>query len=169
MRRKSIWLLLLLLALAAWSFRDPIEAWTNDIVARHSARNTLASWGLEPSRDNVDLYLASDHSLPLGRNIPADSIGSTKPLEAIPDEIRFSNLWNYGQLFERDRVTIGVYDMDPVVTSRLDRIARDFVRHYAEGVGLRAPAGGCEAGQIDSCRILLKRLSSSYFVSREYK
>jgi hypothetical protein len=133
MRRKSIWLLLLLSALAALAFRGSIETWTNDIVARHSARKTLASWGLEPSRDNVDLYLSANHANPFGRGSDAESMGSAEPVDSIAAEVRFSDRWNYGQLYEQGQVTIGVYVSDPVVPARLDRIARE----YPAGPGRR--------------------------------
>ena len=125
MRRRFIFVFLPLLGLAALAFRGPIEALTDHIVGRLAARKVLASWGLAPSPDNVDLYLSVDRSPGGGRTTSADFGGPATPVAAIPDDRRFSDHWSYGQLFEQGRITIGIYNADPLVRARLDRMIRD--------------------------------------------
>lgn len=137
MRRFVLYGFLLAAVLAVLLFRGPIEAGVERAVARHSARRTLASWGLEPSRDNVALYLAADHAR-LGAWIFDDGpIGIDGPLPATPDDIRFSENWTYGDLFARGWVTIGIFNADRAVAARLDRLVGDYPAGPGRGIAIR--------------------------------
>ena len=133
MRRPYTILFLVFSVAAAWMLRGRIESLVDGMVCRHSARKTLAAWGLPPSRDNVDLYLSANHARPLAWESHPDSFGNTGSFESIPQDRPFSGRWTYGQLFDPDQITIGVYNMDAAVTARMERISRD----YPAGPGRR--------------------------------
>ena len=114
------------MALAAVLFREPLAAAIGHAVNRWEARKTLAAWGLEANGENIDLYLAADHFRLGAWAFDDRAIGISAPLPAISGAARFSERWSYGDLFEPGRVVIGIYDMDCAITSRLERLARDY-------------------------------------------
>jgi hypothetical protein len=124
MRRRLIFVVLPLAGLAAWLLRQPLESQIKALVARRAARHTLTGWGLVPTPENMRLYQALGQLPPPPDNDPPDFCDSAHPPPPIPAPQRFSARWTYGQLAHSGRITIGVYHVDPVVSRRLDSIAR---------------------------------------------
>ena len=125
MRRRILYSLFAL-TLAAVLFRAPLTAVIGRGVARVAARQTLVAWGLEPTRENIQLYLAADHAR-LGAWIHDQTpIGRPGPLPVIPAAARFSPRRSYGDLFAKGHVVIGIYNQDPSVAPRLAQLAGDY-------------------------------------------
>ena len=87
-----------------FALRCPIQSAVNRLVARWTARKTLMTWGLAPTRENIHLYLTSLHTpTPSRAPVPASD------LPAIPPDAPFSGHWRYGDLFRNHGLSIGVY------------------------------------------------------------
>lgn len=120
-RRQLAVLILSLLAL--YLLRGPIERLANAVIQRWAARRAVATWGLAPTRENVDLYLGSDHSRALDEQAFNPLAGSQNP---VPDCTYFSDHWSYGQLFQNGRLAIGIYVQDRYISPSLQNGIRDF-------------------------------------------
>lgn len=112
-----------LLALPAiiYALRQPIESGITHLVARRTARQTLITWGLTPTRENIHLYLTSHHTPAPATPAPLPS----PPLPAIPPDTPFSSHWRYGDLFRNHRLSIGVYILAPALPDGLDTLLGD--------------------------------------------
>lgn len=119
--------LLSLTAIAALVFRAPIGEGVQHLVQEHSAKQTLISWGLEPTRENVALYLSMEHGGGLTGS-PVEMEPFVRPQTAIATRTAFSPHWTYEQLFESPPLRIGIYNQDPEANRWIEPLAQNLNR-----------------------------------------
>lgn len=123
--RHAALLLLFLCALAGFAFRARIESAVESGIGRACARKALRTWGLVPSRENVDLYLALGAPREESRGTSGASFADESSTDRLPPaDRRFSAQWTYGELSDNGSIAIGVYGVHPDNDSRLAPLAR---------------------------------------------